>query len=99
MEQGELRHALADKSLEEIAGDQNVSYDTVKGAVLDAVQTDLDAAVADGNLPQDRADSIQTQIETWLNDGGKLPDSTMFHPFAKLRLMHGVLFFPGHANH
>ena len=64
------REALADASLEEVAADQNVSYDDVVSAALAAAKTDLDAAVVDGAITQDRADAIYDHLSTWLADGG-----------------------------
>lgn len=59
-------------SLEAVATARGVSYDEVKAAVLAAVQTELDAAVADGNIEQDRADTIIERVTTWLDEGGEL---------------------------
>ena len=70
MEPADLREALADASLEEVAADQNVSYDDVTRAALAAAKTDLDAAVADGTITQDRADAVYDHLSTWLADGG-----------------------------
>lgn len=62
---------LADgNSLEEVAGSEGVAYDTVKAAITDALQEDLDAAVAEG-LDQERADSILERVQTWLDEGGE----------------------------
>ena len=44
MEPADLREALADASLEEVAADQNVSYDDVTSAALAAAKTDLVAS-------------------------------------------------------
>jgi hypothetical protein len=70
LEPAALREALADASLEEVAADQNVSYDDVVSAALAAAKTDLDAAVADGTITQDRADAVYDHLSTWLADGG-----------------------------
>ena len=59
------------ESLEALAGEEGVAYDDVKAAVLTAVQTDLDAAVAEG-LDQERADATIDRLTTWLDDGGQL---------------------------
>jgi hypothetical protein len=59
-------------SLEAVATARGVSYDEVKAAVLAAVQEDLDAAVAEGNLTQERADTVLERLTTWLDDGGEL---------------------------
>lgn len=62
---------LADgSSLEEVAGSQDVAYDTVKTAVTDALQEDLDEAVAEG-LDQERADMVMLRVQTWLDEGGE----------------------------
>ena len=70
LEPADLREALADASLEEVANDQGVSYEEVTSAALAAAKTDLDAAVADGTITQDRADAIYDHLSTWLADGG-----------------------------
>ena len=44
-------------------------YATVKSSVLAAVQADLDAAVAEGGLSQERADAALERVTTWLDDG------------------------------
>jgi hypothetical protein len=72
IESSELIDRLPEaESLEAIAGEEGVSYDEVKAAVLAAVQADLDAAVENG-LDQDRADAIIERLTTWLDDGGQL---------------------------
>jgi hypothetical protein len=58
-------------SLEALAGELDVSYDSVKSSVLAAVQADLDAAVAEG-LSQERADQAIERVTTWLDDGGEV---------------------------
>jgi hypothetical protein len=58
-------------SLEALATEEGVSYDEVKASVLAAVQSDLDAAVADG-LDQARADAVIERLTTWLDAGGEL---------------------------
>ena len=58
-------------SLEALATEEGVAYEGVKAAVLAAVQTDLDAAVADG-LDQARADAVIERLTTWLDAGGEL---------------------------
>jgi len=58
-------------TLEEIATEEGVSYDDVKAAVLAELESDLDAAVAEG-LSQERADSILERTTTWLDEGGEL---------------------------
>jgi len=59
-------------SLEAVATARGVSYDEAKAAILAAVQADLDTAVADGNIEQDRADTIIERVTTWLDEGGEL---------------------------
>jgi hypothetical protein len=56
-------------SLKDVAAEQNVPYETVTSAVLAAVKTDLDAAVAAGNLTQARADRILDRVEKRLEAG------------------------------
>jgi hypothetical protein len=70
MEPSELREALADATLEEIAESEGVAYVDVVAAVLAAAQEDLDAAVEAGRITQERADAILERLETWLNEGG-----------------------------
>ncbi|MGZ8562477.1 MAG: hypothetical protein ACXWWU_02540 [Candidatus Limnocylindria bacterium] len=60
-------------SLEAVATARGVSYDDVKADVLAAVQAHVDAAVADGDIEQDRADNIIERVTTWLDEGGELP--------------------------
>jgi hypothetical protein len=71
LDSAELMSQLADgNSLEEIAGAQDVAYETVKSATITALQADLDAAVAEG-LDQERADSVLQRVQTWLDEGGE----------------------------
>jgi hypothetical protein len=70
MTTAELRDALTDNNLQEVADAQNVDYDTVVAAALASAKTDLDAAVTAGTITQDKADAIYSRLETWLNDGG-----------------------------
>jgi hypothetical protein len=71
IDSSQLIDQLADAgSLEAVAEDVGVSYDSVKSAVLAAIQEDLDAAVAEG-LPQERADAALERITTWLDAGGE----------------------------
>ena len=72
IESSELIDRLGEAgSLEALAEDLNVSYDSVKTAVLAAIQEDLDAAVDEG-LSQERADAALERITTWLDDGGEV---------------------------
>jgi hypothetical protein len=67
----ELLSQLADgSSLQQIASREGVSYDTVKTAVMGALQDDLDAAVANG-LDQERSAAIAERVQTWLDEGGE----------------------------
>jgi len=52
------------------ADGQGVAYDMVKTAIVDALQEDLDAAVAEG-LDQERADNVIQRVEPWLDEGGE----------------------------
>jgi len=73
IEPSELLDEVRDAgSLDAVATARGVSYDEVKAAVLAAVQADLDAAVADGNVTQERADSVLERLTTWLDNGGEL---------------------------
>lgn len=87
IESAELIDQIADAgSLEAVADGQGASYDELKAAVLDAVQADLDAAVAEG-LPQERADAAIERLTVWLDGGGELGE-----------LRHGRgSFGPGHG--
>jgi hypothetical protein len=69
LEPAELREALADATLEEVAEEQGVAYADVVTAVLAAAQEDLDAAVEAGRITQEHADAMLDRIETWLNEG------------------------------
>jgi hypothetical protein len=59
-------------SLEAVATARGVSFDEVKATILAEVQGDLDAAVAAGNVEQERADTILERLTTWLDEGGEL---------------------------
>jgi hypothetical protein len=59
--------------LEELAEQDGVAYDTVKTAVLDAVNTALADDVADEDITQERADEIIDNVTDWLDDGGEGP--------------------------
>jgi hypothetical protein len=74
MEPADVVAAFKDgTSLEELAGEQDVAYDDVKAAVLADAQTDLDAAVEEGRISQERADAVYERLESWLNEGGEPP--------------------------
>jgi hypothetical protein len=66
MTPGELRHELRGSSLQDVAG---ADYPAVSSAILEAVQSRLDAALADG-LPQERADAMLQRVQSWLDEGG-----------------------------
>ncbi len=70
METSELREALVDSTLEEVAEAEGVDYADVVAAALASAKTDLDAAVAAGTITQEKADEIYARLETWLNEGG-----------------------------
>jgi hypothetical protein len=79
IERSELVEALRNgDSLEEIATDQGVAYDTVKQAILGVVQAELDDAVADEDLTQERADEILARVTDWLDDGGEPGEGFFF---------------------
>jgi hypothetical protein len=72
IESSELIERLGDAgSLEALAEELGVSYDTVKASILEAVEADLDAAVSEG-LSQERADAALERITTWLDNGGEV---------------------------
>lgn len=74
MERPELVDALRDAgSAEALATARGLSYDDVKASILASVQSDLDAAVAEGDLRQQRADKVIERLTTWLDEGGELP--------------------------
>jgi hypothetical protein len=58
MEVSELREALQDSTLEEVAEAQGVDYADVVAAALESAKADLDAAVEAGNITQEKADEI-----------------------------------------
>ncbi len=70
MELSELREALQDSTLEEVAEAQGVDYADVVAAALASAKADLDAAVEAGNITQEKAEEIYARLETWLNEGG-----------------------------
>lgn len=57
------------KTLKDVAAAKGVPYATVTAAALAAVDGDLDAAVAAGNLKQARADKIMERLERRLEAG------------------------------
>jgi ribosomal protein S20 len=59
----------AGKTLKEVAAARGVRYDTVSAAVVAAVKTDLDAAVAAGTIKQPRAERILERLQRNLADG------------------------------
>ena len=74
IEPADLFEAFRDgTTLEELATQEGVAYDTVKTAVLDAVTTSLADAVADEDITQERADEIIANVTDWLDDGGEGP--------------------------
>jgi hypothetical protein len=72
MEDDDLVEAMRDgSSLQELAEQQGVDYATVSSAVLAAVQAEVDDAVADEDITQERADEIIANLSEWLEDGGE----------------------------
>jgi hypothetical protein len=65
----ELREALVDSTLEEVAEAEGVDYADVVAAALASAQADLDAAVEAGTITQEKADVILERLEAALNDG------------------------------
>ena len=75
IESSELIGAARDAgSLEAFAEEMGTSYDEIQGAILAAVQADLDAAVAEG-MSAERADAIEERVSTWLDEGGEVRGS------------------------
>ena len=56
-------------SLKEVVAAKVVPYETVSAAVVAAVKSELDAAVAAGTIRQARADRVLTRLERNLADG------------------------------
>lgn len=69
MTTAELREALADSTLQEVAEAEGVPYADVSAAALASAQADLDAAVVAGTLTQAQADAILERLEGALSDG------------------------------
>lgn len=70
----QLREQLrSGQSLQQIAEAQGVDYAVVSTAVLGAAGDDLAAAIEAGRITQERADSILSRIQTWLDGGGQPP--------------------------
>jgi hypothetical protein len=67
-------------SLQALAEELGADYESVKASVLEAVQSDLDAAVAEG-LSQERADAALERIATWLDEGGEVGGFRGHHRF------------------
>ena len=69
MTTAELREALADSTLQEVAESESVPYADVAAAALASAQADLDAAVEAGTLTQAQADAILERLDGALSDG------------------------------
>lgn len=81
IESSELLGQLRDAgSLQALAEELGADYEALKASVLDAVQADLDAAVAEG-LSQERADEAFERITTWLDNGGEVGGFRGHHRF------------------
>ncbi|HET9417633.1 MAG TPA: hypothetical protein VFP30_08865 [Candidatus Limnocylindria bacterium] len=92
---GELHDA---GSLEALAEAQGADYETVKAAILAAVQADLDAAVDEG-LDPDRAEAVIERLTTWLDDGGEVDDGPGLLGLGGRPHFHGGPFGPwGHDD-
>jgi polyhydroxyalkanoate synthesis regulator phasin len=66
----ELRERLAGgETLEEVAEAEGVDYATVTAAISDAVEADLDEAVANGDLTQVEADALLERLNEQLAEG------------------------------
>ena len=72
IEPRDLRQRMrAGSSLSDIASDEGIAYATVRDAVLEATQADLDAAVEAERLTQARADALLERVSDWLDAGGE----------------------------
>jgi hypothetical protein len=81
IESSEVIEQLGDAgSLQALAEDLGVNYNTVEASVLEAVEADVDAAVAEG-LSQQRADAALERITTWLDEGGEVGGFRGHHRF------------------
>jgi hypothetical protein len=69
MSTAELREALADSTLQEVAEAEGIPYADVAAAALASAQADLDAAVEAGTLTQEKADAILERLNAALNEG------------------------------
>jgi ribosomal protein S20 len=63
----------AGQTLKDVAGQKHVPYDTVSAAVVGAVKSNLDAAVAAGTIKQARADRALARLRQSLADGRLRP--------------------------
>jgi hypothetical protein len=74
----QLRAALADKTLAQVAADQGKSLDGLKQATHDAAKSDLDDARADGAITQKEADALLGRLDSTLDDllNGRSPAVT-----------------------
>jgi hypothetical protein len=99
MDSSDLVGELGDAgSLEALAEAQGADYETVKTAILAAVQADLDAAVDEG-LNQDRADAVMERLSTWLDEGGEVGDGPGLRGLGGLHHFHAAPFGPwGHDD-
>ena len=74
MPPADVRAALKDgKTLKDLATTQTVDYATVSAAIVAAVKTDLDKAVADGTIAQAREDRVLARLTKALADGRLRP--------------------------
>jgi len=65
----ELRTALADgKTLADLAGEKNISLDELEASILDLAKENLDQAVADGRMDQERADEMLARLQENISD-------------------------------
>ena len=63
MTAGELREQLrAGKSIADVAADRGVSLDDVKARILEAAETKLDEAFANGRIDQTKADEALERL-------------------------------------
>jgi uncharacterized protein YidB (DUF937 family) len=76
----QLRAALGDKTLAQVAADQRKSLEGLKRALHDAAQSELDDARAKGAITQPQEDALLARLDSTLDDtlNGRSPLVTAF---------------------
>ena len=69
MTTAELREALADSTLQEVADAEGVPYAEVSAAAIASAEAELDAAVEADSITQAQADAILERLDGALSDG------------------------------